>query len=64
LKDYLEINTMSLGGEFYEKEIEFKNWVGIWEKEQAKNEEMENLLGDDVDLDAEIRKLEQEIKNH
>lgn len=58
LTEYLEMNAISLGATFYDKEMEFKKWSGIWVKEQAKNEELEKVLGDDVDLDKEIRKLE------
>lgn len=62
LKEYLEMNSMSLGSSFYDKEIEFKKWIALWEKEQAKNEELEAILGDGVNLDEEINKLEAHIK--
>lgn len=56
------MNSMSLGSSFYDKEIEFKKWIALWEKEQAKNEELEAILGDGVNLDEEINKLEAHIK--
>jgi hypothetical protein len=59
LLEYLQMNTLSYGANFYDKEIEFKKWVDIWQEEQSKNEELESLLGEDIDLDSEIRKLEQ-----
>ena len=41
-----------------EKEKELKKWVQVWEREQAKNSQLEMLLGDNVDIDHEIRNLE------
>lgn len=41
-----------------EKENELKKWVRVWEIEQAKNSQLEMLLGDNVDIDHEIRNLE------
>lgn len=61
LAEYLEINAISSGGEFYDKEMEFKKWIKIWETQQKKIEDIQALVQSDIDIESEIRKMEQQI---
>lgn len=58
----LESGSINYGGSFIQKEKDFNDWVAIWQKEQQKNQQLETLLGDGVDIDHEIRNLEKMLE--